>query len=118
MAKRSLSILAFSMLLVVCSSRQETRTGPGTGNGPGSTSAAGSTGSAGSTGTTGTGAGGSIIVPGDAALADGSSVSRDAACVRDARQGEQVPLDLYFMVDKTGSMNCRTGPEGANCPAP
>ena len=46
-----------------------------------------------------------------------SSLDRDAACISDSREGEQAPLDLYFMVDTTGSMNCRTGPDGPNpCP--
>jgi hypothetical protein len=63
--------------------------------------------------------GGSIIMPGDAATqGDGSVLSRDAACVSDAQVGEKVPVDLYFMVDKTGSMNCPLGPSGATCPPP
>jgi hypothetical protein len=45
------------------------------------------------------------------------SLDRDAACLADTRVGEQVPIDLYFMVDETGSMKCHTGPgEGQNCP--
>jgi len=36
----------------------------------------------------------------------GGSVNPDAACVAEPRAGEQVPLDLFFMVDKSGSMGC------------
>jgi hypothetical protein len=49
------------------------------------------------------GAGGSVIIDGD------------AACVAEPRAGEQVPLDLFFMVDKSGSMTCPVGTAGANC---
>jgi len=35
----------------------------------------------------------------------------------DSRAGEQMPTDLYLMLDTTGSMQCRTGPDGPNpCP--
>jgi hypothetical protein len=46
----------------------------------------------------------------------GTMLSRDAACVSDVREGELVPMDLYLMVDKTGSMLCPTGPDGVGCP--
>src|SRR5690348_13620264 len=60
--------------------------------GGGGAGGSGNTGGAGG-GNTGGSAGGVII--------DG-----DAACVAEPRAGEQVPLDLYFMVDKSGSMGC------------
>jgi hypothetical protein len=69
----------------------------GAGGGGGS-----STGGAGGGGGSG-GAGGGVIIDGD------------AACVADPRVGEQVPLDLYFMVDKSGSMGCPVGDQGRNC---
>lgn len=49
------------------------------------------------------GAGGSVIIDGD------------AACVAEPRAGEQVPLDLFFMVDKSGSMTCPVGQPGMSC---
>lgn len=36
----------------------------------------------------------------------GASVDPDNACATSAADGEPVPVDLYFMVDTTGSMNC------------
>jgi hypothetical protein len=56
----------------------------------------------GTTGGTG-GAGGGVIIDGD------------AACVAEPRAGEQIPLDLFFMVDKSGSMTCPVGQQGMNC---
>src|SRR5690349_7120514 len=50
----------------------------------------------------GGGQGGSgIITPGSDG---GGSVSGDAACVAETRAGEHVPVDLYVMQDKSGSM--------------
>mgnify|MGYP006184713561 CR=1 FL=1 len=42
-------------------------------------------------------------------------IDGDAACVAEPRAGEQVPLDLFFMVDKSGSMTCPVGQPGMNC---
>jgi hypothetical protein len=53
--------------------------------------------------TTGGGTGGS-----------GGMLDPDAACVSEPRAGEQVPLDLFFMVDKSGSMGCGVPSQG-NC---
>jgi hypothetical protein len=39
----------------------------------------------------------------------GGALDPDAACVAEPRAGEQVPLDLFFMVDKSGSMGCPVG---------
>jgi len=36
----------------------------------------------------------------------GDSFDPNMACVTSAADGEPVPVDLYFMVDTTGSMNC------------
>jgi hypothetical protein len=69
-------------------------------------------GATGGPGGTGTG-----ITPG----ADGGPpviVQGDAACVAEPREGEQLPLDLFFQVDKSGSMGCPIGPAGANCDSP
>jgi hypothetical protein len=71
-----------------------------TGTGTGTGGAGGAT-----TGGTG-GSGGSVVIDGD------------AACVAEPRAGEQIPLDLFFMVDKSGSMGCAVGPAGMNCTSP
>src|SRR6185295_5379161 len=99
MNMRALCIVLASCILA-CTSGPEARTASG-GAGAGTSTIGSGTGGA---GVTGSGAGGSsVIAPGDAsASSDGSIVSRDAACVSDAQVGEQVPVDLYFMVDKTG----------------
>jgi hypothetical protein len=64
---------------------------------------AGTTGAGGAGGGTTGGTGGS-----------GGSFDPDAACVAEPRAGEQVPLDLFFMVDKSGSMGCGVPSQG-NC---
>jgi hypothetical protein len=46
---------------------------------------------------------------------NGGNFNPDAACVAEPRAGEQIPLDLYFMVDKSGSMGCPVGMAGMNC---
>lgn len=40
---------------------------------------------------------------------NGGSLDPDAACLAEPRAGEQIPLDLFFMVDKSGSMGCAVG---------
>jgi hypothetical protein len=81
-----------------------------TGNG---TAAGGSIGVSG--GTIGSGSGGSGNNGGDGNGNGGGTLDPDAACLVDAREGEQVPIDLYFMVDITGSMLCPVGPGGNGC---
>jgi hypothetical protein len=65
-------------------------------------------------------AGGPIIIVGggsggSAGSGGGVIVDGDAACVAEPRAGEQIPLDLFFMVDKSGSMGCAVGAAGAGC---
>jgi hypothetical protein len=84
----------------------------GTGTG---TSGTGNLGLTGGTGTGATGGGNGTTVPGGV---PGQTIDPNSACVSDAREGEQVPVDLYFMVDKTGSMTCPTGRAGDNCSSP
>jgi hypothetical protein len=62
--------------------------GSGTGGGPGTGGSGGN--------------GGEVIIDGD------------AACVAEPRAGEQIPIDLFFMVDKSGSMTCPV-PGNGNC---
>ena len=61
----------------------------------------GGTGGAGGGTTGGTGGNGGSVV-----------IVDDAACVAEPRAGEQVPLDLFFMVDKSGSMGCPVPTQG------
>jgi hypothetical protein len=75
---------------------------------------AGSSGSSNGTGSgTGTGGNGLIVGSGgSAASANGTGAGGeatfdpDAACAKGSADGEPIPLDLFFMVDITGSMNC------------
>jgi len=73
----------------------------------------GSAGSAASANGTGTGGSGLILNSGGSSASGngtGSSGSGtfdpDAACATSSANGEPIPVDLYFMVDITGSMNC------------
>ena len=85
----------------------------GTGNEAGTAgSAAGSGGS-----TAGTGGSGFVFDSGMAGGTGGSGgvVGDDAACAAHSMAAEKVPVDLYFMVDISGSMNCPVGSAGATC---
>jgi hypothetical protein len=73
-----------------------------TGTGAGSGINTGSTGSGASTGNSG-GAG---------------SVDPNTACTSTSANGEPTPVDLYFMVDITGSMNCPVPDGGMVCDMP
>lgn len=90
-------------------------TGSGTGT-TGGVDPAGS-GSGGSSSGTTTGAGG--IIGGGTGGGGGAGgtgpANPDAACVAEPRVGEQKPVDLYFMVDKSGSMNCEIGTAPTLC---
>jgi hypothetical protein len=84
----------------------------GTGNEAGT--AGSSAGSGGSS--AGSGGSGFVFDGGMAGGAGGSGpVGDDAACAAQSMAAEKVPVDLYFMVDISGSMNCPVGPAGANC---
>src|SRR5436305_1693599 len=74
----------------------------------GSTTDDGSAGSAGTITTTGAG-GGSITITGvgggnGAGAGGSSSVNIDAACVANVQEGESIPVNLHFLVDRSGSM--------------
>ncbi|MET0592670.1 MAG: vWA domain-containing protein [Polyangiaceae bacterium] len=86
----------------------------GTGNNPTSTTiviTGGNTGGAGGAGSGGAGGGNT------GGSAGGVIIDGDAACVAEPRAGEQIPLDLFFMVDKSGSMTCPVGAAGMRCTA-
>jgi len=110
-----LSYACGSVVLGACSGDEGPAHKPGTGTTGTTTGTTGgidptSTGSGG--GSSGTTTGGGGIIGGGAgggSGAGGSSVNADAACVAEPRVGEQKPVDLYFMVDKSGSMNCEVG---------
>ena len=66
-------------------------------------------------GNNGSGGSGLVIGGGSAAsgnTANGSSVDPGSACANTAADGEAVQVDLYFMVDTTGSMNCPVPDQG------
>jgi len=70
----------------------------------GATGAGGSDGTT-STGTGTTGAGGGIIVVAPPPSDSGGAVASDAAaCSGESHEGERLPLDMYFLVDESGSM--------------
>jgi len=45
----------------------------------------------------------------------GSSVDESSACAKSSADGEPIQVDLYFMVDITGSMNCPVPDNGVAC---
>jgi hypothetical protein len=66
------------------------------------------------------GAGGGLVIGGDGTAASGNtangtgdSFDPNSACANSAADGEPIPVDLYFMVDTTGSMNCPVPEKGA-----
>jgi hypothetical protein len=100
---------AYAVGFVACGGGESDGSGDSTGTGTNTTGGtsttiviAGGVGGAGG-GTTGGGTGGS-----------GGGFDTDAACLAEPRAGEQVPLDLFFMVDKSGSMGCGVPSQG-NC---
>src|SRR5262245_26088023 len=70
-------------------------------SGSGSTGTGTSTGGNGNAGAMSSGTG-SIMVP-DAGREAG--FDPDAACTGEMRQGERLPLDMYFVLDESGSMS-------------
>ena len=47
--------------------------------------------------------------------AGGGALDSDAACAATAADGQPVQVDLFFMVDITGSMNCKVPPDDTTC---
>ena len=65
------------------------------------------------------GVGGGLVIGGDGTAATGNTanasgqpVDPNSACANSAADGEPIPVDLYFMVDTTGSMNCPVPDKG------
>jgi hypothetical protein len=67
------------------------------------------------TGSIFTGTGSTTGNPGGGA---GSVVDPNSACATSSADGEAIPIDLYFMVDITGSMNCPVPDGGVRCDMP
>ena len=108
----SLSVISGCFLALACSSDGGAQTGDlgGTHTGGGSSHASGGSSShPGNTGGTGISLmGGSTGTGSTGGTASGGSGGFDpnSACVANSAEGERLPVDLYFMVDITGSMNC------------
>jgi hypothetical protein len=109
-----------SILIGACSASEDPGRKSGT-TATGATTTTGgvdptSTGSGGSSSGTSTGAGGIIGGAGGGGGTGGTGPPNpDAACVAEPRAGEQKPVDLFFMVDKSGSMNCEIGTAPTLC---
>jgi hypothetical protein len=87
--------------------------GSTTGDGAGGSGTIGTTGVGGTIGGIGTtGAGGTT---GSGAGNGGGAVGIDAACVANVQEGESIPVNLHFLVDRSGSMTCPLGNAGQNC---
>lgn len=71
----------------------------------------------GNTGNNGSGNGTGIDTGNGATTGNGGagSVDQNSACATSSADGEPTPVDLYFMVDITGSMNCPVPDGGMMC---
>ncbi len=80
---------------------------------------AAATGNNGAAGSLVIGTGGSANGTGDG-TGGGDAFDPNSACATSAAEGQPIPVDLYFMVDITGSMNCPVPEKGAceNDPGP
>ncbi len=59
------------------------------------------------------GSGGSGNGNGDGTGGTGDAFDPNSACATSSAEGQPIPVDLYFMVDITGSMNCPVPEKGA-----
>lgn len=82
------------------SSSGPARVGSGASAGAGNTTSGGSSGSGGGSGS---GLGGSLSLDGGG---DAPGITEDSACLVDRIEGEAVPAQVLFQLDKSGSMNC------------
>ncbi len=93
--------------------------GPGQGDGAGGQPLLGFGGT--SSGSTGQGGGGVVIGGSGGSSAAGANGNASGGfdpgmtCAASSVEGERLPVDLYFMVDTTGSMNCPV-PDSASSP--
>jgi hypothetical protein len=84
---------------------------PGGGNGQAGSSGGTGGKTGGAAGQGATSAGGSLITPVDSGIGtvtgtpDDAGLFGDSACAGDIRESERLPLDMYFLLDTSGSMN-------------
>ena len=83
----------------------------------------GGTGATGNNGTGNNGTGNDLNTSNGASTGNpgggyGSVVDPDTACTSTSADGQAVQVDLYFMVDTTGSMNCPVPDNGVRCDMP
>ena len=107
MARRFVGFAGFTVALAFaagCAGTKEKPTNPDAASGGGGRDAAVITGAAGTNGAAGTGGSGTDG-PGHVIGADALG---DAACAAATQQAQQVPLDLYIMMDSSGSMTGTT----------
>lgn len=85
----------------------------------GSTTGDGAAGFPGGISVTGAGGGGISIGAGGGSNSGvgggGTGLGADAACLANVQEGESIPVNLHFLVDRSGSMTCPIGPAGQNC---
>ncbi len=100
---------------LACSGKDESTVEAAAGTGNFNPSTAGSQNS-GSTGSlnTGDGSGATTGHSGNGSSGSSDTFDPNAACATSAADGQPVPVDLYFMVDITGSMHCPV-PDVAQC---
>jgi hypothetical protein len=106
-----------SGLIAACSAggsapRPTSKETGGTAGSNGGLDATGNSSVTGTTSGTGMGTGVPPIIGGGGAGGKGGAGGADlgdAACVAEPRRGEQKPVDLYIMLDKSGSMTCPVG---------
>jgi hypothetical protein len=108
-ALSDISIAALVIGLAACSaaSSDPNTFGNGSGGGGGTDNGSGGGGGDASVNPDGSGGSGGLLI--DASLGDGS-MNADAACAAEHAKAEQLPLDLYIMVDRSGSMDDYNSP--------
>jgi hypothetical protein len=110
----TLSLLSVGILSTVafgCASKDASSTfstsgstgSTGSGSGPGSGAGGGLSGSGSGSGTAGSGI---VVTTSGSTGSGGSRVDRDANCGAERQGTKQIPIDIYIMQDKSGSMQC------------
>src|SRR5438128_1294366 len=94
-----------SGLVLACSGSNKPGSGFGSSSGGSSGGSGGDDTSSGGSGGSGGGSGG-ILGPGGGSGGPGNA---DAACAASSSKGQQAPLDIYMMLDQSGSMNESAG---------
>jgi hypothetical protein len=123
----SLSLFSLSIVSVLswaCASKDASSTfsgstGSGNATGPGSGPGSGPTGSGPGSGPGSTGTG-IHVTTGSGGSGGGGSVDRDANCGKINQGTKQIPIDIFIMQDKSGSMECPAADDmcSGNIPMP